>query len=454
MGIFNALQTAVSGLQAQSFALDNISGNIANSQTAAYKRTDTSFADLVLGGNMNFRRQVSGSVQAFSRQTNDVGGVVQPSTSGTSIAVNGSGFLIVASSLGENNGVQNFSGDVYTRRGDFEFDRNGYLVNGAGYYLKGIAVDPVTGNRVGSTPEPIRLQNDSYPAAKTDSITYRANLPTIPQTTRYDAADPTSWLLDPGLTGNVTADQNTDFMATTIPGDAITVYDSTGGAHDVQMRWGKVSNGDPTATPPTEDTWAMFYQSDTGATGSETAWTRVPGDYKFDATGTLTTPAGGTTSITGMTLDGTLIGDMKIEHGTGLTQYADSNGVASTKLISQNGNAAGTPQSVEIGDGGKVNVTYSNGKTRTLFEVPLVNFTAENRLAHLDGGAYAQTVASGSPLTSDSGGSIVGSAIELSNVDIADEFTKMIVTQQAYSANTRVVSTADDMLQETLSMIR
>ncbi|MFC3691713.1 flagellar hook protein FlgE [Chenggangzhangella methanolivorans] len=453
MGIFNALQTAVSGLQAQSFALDNISGNIANSQTAAYKRTDTSFADLVLGGDLNFRRQVSGSVQAFSRQTNDVGGVVQPANSGTSIAVNGQGFLIVASSLGDQNGSQDFSGDLYTRRGDFEFDRNGYLVNGAGYYLKGIAVDPVTGNRVGSTPEPIRLQNDSYPATVTSSINYRANLPTEPQTTNYDAADPNSWLLDGTITGDVTADQSTAFMASTIPGDAITVYDSTGGAHDVQFRWGKTANGDPTATPPTEDTWAMFYQSDTNATGTDTAWTKV-GDYSFDAKGALTSPVGGSTTITGMTLNGANIGNVSVDSGTGLTQYADSNGTTTTKAISQNGNASGTAQSVEIADGGKVNVTYSNGKTRTLFEVPVVTFTAENRLAHLDGGAYAQTVASGAPLSGDASGAIVGSAIELSNVDIADEFTKMIVTQQAYSANTRVVSTADDMLQETLSMIR
>ncbi|MDN8957733.1 hypothetical protein Q0P27_14335, partial [Staphylococcus aureus] len=78
---------------------------------------DTSFSDLVLGGDLNFRRQTSGSVQAFSRQTNDVGGVVQTATSGTSVAVNGEGFLVVTDSLGESDGLPNFGGDLYTRRG-------------------------------------------------------------------------------------------------------------------------------------------------------------------------------------------------------------------------------------------------------------------------------------------------------------------------------------------------
>lgn len=450
MGIFNALTTAVSGLQAQSFALENISGNIANSQTAAYKRTDTSFQDLVSGGNLNISRQTSGSVMAYSQQTNSLYGTVQASSSGTSIAVNGAGYLMVADGT-ESNGQVNFGSDLYTRRGDFELDKNGYLVNGAGYYLKGVAIDPVTGNRVGSTPEPIRLANDMYPAAVTSSIDYRANLPTVPQTSNYDATDSSSWLLDSSITGTtVTADQSEAFMASTISGDAITVYDKSGGTHDVQFRWGKVSNGDSTATPATEDTWALFYQSDTTATGTDTAWTKV-GDYSFDSTGALTSSSDMT--ISGMTLNGAAIGDVALTHGTGLTSYADTGGTAVTKAITQNGNASGTVQSIAIADGGKVEATYSNGKTRTLFEVPLVTFPSENRLAQVDGGAYAQTVASGAP-TNGGVGEIEGSAIELSNVDIADEFSKIIVTQQAYSANTRVISTSNDMLQETLSMIR
>lgn len=461
MGIFNALTSAASGLRAQAFALDNISGNIANSQTAGFKRTDTSFADLVIGGELGFRRQVSGSVQAFSRQTNDIGGVIQPSTSGTSIAVSGDGFFVVSEGTPQSNGTSSFGGDLYTRRGDFEFDKNGYLVNGAGYYLKGSPIDPKTGNPTGSALEPIKLQNDGYPATVTSQINYKANLPSTPKTKNYDSADSSSWLLGSTFGATVSGADADAFLDSTISGEAITVYDAKGEAHDVQMRWGKVSNGDSTATPPTEDTWALYYQSNPDATGTETAWTKVDadsttagvGNYSFDKTGAMTVPADGKVTLTGLTLDGTLIGDVTISHGTGLTQYGDADGLVSVKQLTQDGAAAGEMIGVEIGDGGKVTATYSNGKTRALYQVPLMRFTAENRLAQLDGGAFAQTVSSGVPQV-DSSGVIVGSAIELSNVDISEEFTKMIVTQQAYSANTRVISTSDDMIQETLSMIR
>jgi flagellar hook protein FlgE len=461
MSIFNALYSAASGLRAQAFALDNISGNIANSQTAGFKRTDTSFSDLVLGGDLNFRRQTSGSVQAFSRQTNDVGGVVQTATSGTSVAVNGEGFLVVSDSLGESDGLPNFGGDLYTRRGDFEIDKNGYLVNGAGYYLKGVSIDPVTGNPTGSATQPIRLQNDFFPATATTSMDYRANLPATPQTKNYDATDPNSWLLDGSLGNTISADDSAAFLDTSISGEAVSVHDAQGVEHDVQFRWGKVANGDPTATPPTQDSWALYYQSDANATGTDTAWTKVDADpstggvdnYSFDSTGKMTVPSNGSVTISGLTIDGAPIGDVTINHGTGLTQYADGNGSVSVKQLTQNGAASGDVVGIEISDGGKVMATYSNGKTRALFQVPLVTFNAQNRLQQLDGGAYAQTVSSGAPVTTDAG-AIVGSAIELSNVDISEEFTKMIITQQAYSANTRVISTSDDMIQETLSMIR
>jgi len=461
MGIFNALTSAASGLRAQAFALDNISGNIANSQTAGFKRTDTSFADLVLGGDLSFRRQTAGSVQAFSRNTNDIGGVIQPASSGTSIAVSGEGYFVVSEGRAQGDGTASFGGDLYTRRGDFEFDKNGYLVNGSGYYLKGSPIDPTTGNPSGSALSPIRVQNGVYPATATTGIDYKANLPSTPKTTGYDAADPTSWLLGAGVGATVSADDASAFLDQTISGEAITVYDAQGDAHDVQLRWGKVSNGDATATPPTQDTWALYYQSDSSATGAETAWTKIDADpaaagvndYVFDAKGAMTTPSGGKVTLAGLTLDGALIGDVTIDHGSGLTQFGDADGLVSVKQLTQNGAAAGEMVGVEISDGGEVTATYSNGKTRALFQVPLVRFNAENRLAHLDGGAFAQTVSSGSPMV-DATGTVVGSAIELSNVDISEEFTKMIVTQQAYSANTRVISTSDDMIQETLSMIR
>jgi flagellar hook protein FlgE len=460
MGIYGAMTTAVSGLRAQSFALENISGNIANSQTTAYKRTDTSFADLVLGGDLNVKRQVSGSVLASSRATNDFQGSLATSTSSTSLAIKGQGYLVVQDQTGEVDGRPIFGGDdLYTRRGDFEVDKNGYLSNGAGYFLKGVKVDPATGNPVGSVPEAIRFSNDFYPAQKSSGIEYRANLPVVPQTSTYVAGDPSSWLLGAGFGDTVSAGDSANFIERTVSGDALTVYDDKGAELDVQFRWGKLTNED--AATGAQDSWALYYLSDSSASGTEAAWTKVDADagavgtqnYVFDGDGQLAAPATGLTTITGLTINGVNIGDVALDHGDGLTQYADSQGAVTTKQLTQNGAASGKLVNVEIADGGLINATYSNGKSRPLYKIPVVTFNAENQLAHIDGGAYAATVGSGGAITGGDA-EIVGQALEQSNVDIADEFTKMIVTQQAYSANTRVITTTDSMMQEALSMIR
>lgn len=555
MGIFDALTNAVSGLQAQSYALGNISGNIANSSTTAYKRTDTAFQDLVIGStNAAASKQTSGSVLAFSRATNDLQGTVSASSSGTSIAVDGDGYLLVQASSGSSNGTTTFSGnDLYTRRGDFTLDKNGNLKNGAGYYLMGRAVS-ATGS-TSSTPTVIDISSSSvYPAAATTSVTYKTNLPQTPKTDNYVEGVASSSLLDSTLTSSTTITGATDvaaFNASSISGGSISVYDSNGAPQDLTLRWAKTSNASTGATTlsgvgavagtytggtltingtavtipndatstqvksaidaagitgltvtdtagtlgfsltsgalnvtassaglldnlglsaaggtdttvagvsgNTSDSWALYYQS----SGSPETWQRVDTDaatagsqgYTFQS-GVMTSPASGNVTLTGLTLNGFTIGDVTIKSGTtGLTQYNDSSGVVSTPSIVQDGVASGELTSVSITDGGSVTAAYSNGRTRTLYKVPVANFAADDQLKHLDGGAFAATEASGAATISD-GASIVGSALEASNVDISDEFTKMIVTQQAYSANTKVVTTANDMMQSTLSMIR
>ena len=140
MGIFDALTTAVAGLQAQSFALQNISGNIANSQTTGYKETDTSFQDLVSQAALN--EQTAGGVIASSVATNTVQGSIQSTSVATDMAINGDGFFVVSQPTGLTDNQPTFSGvNDYTRAGDFQMNSAGYLVNGAGYYLMGIPVD-------------------------------------------------------------------------------------------------------------------------------------------------------------------------------------------------------------------------------------------------------------------------------------------------------------------------
>ena len=181
MGIFGALTTAVTGLRAQSYALENISGNIANSQTTAFKRIDTSFVDLIPDEEPS--KQVAGNVTANSRMTNTVQGDIQTASIGTFMAINGDGFFVVAEAVELVDNKPVFDGiDTYTRRGDFQPDKNGYLVNGAGYFLMGIPVDPTTGNLVGSVPQMLKFQNDFLPAQATTEIDYRANLASYPLT--------------------------------------------------------------------------------------------------------------------------------------------------------------------------------------------------------------------------------------------------------------------------------
>jgi flagellar hook protein FlgE len=196
MGLFGALTTAVSGLRAQSFALENVSGNIANSQTTAFKRMDTSFQDLIPDELPS--KQVAGSVIANSRSTNTVQGDIQSASIGTFMAINGAGFFVVQkpASFTDNRAV--FDGvNLFTRRGDFQPNKDGYLVNGAGYYLMGIPVDPTTGNLAGSVPELLQFQNDFLPAQQTTQISYRANLATYPLTTKHDTSVVGSELLNP-----------------------------------------------------------------------------------------------------------------------------------------------------------------------------------------------------------------------------------------------------------------
>ena len=197
MGIFDALTTAVSGLQAQSFALQNISGNIANSQTVGYKETDTAFDALVSQAALG--EQTSGGVFATSVASNGVQGTIQNETVATDMAINGQGYFVVTQPTGNSGTNPQFSGvNDYTRRGDFQMDSNGYMVNGAGYYLMGIPVNPATGAPTASSPQVLQFNNDFLPAQATTSINYAANLPSAPPT---GLLTPGSYHADPTVAG-------------------------------------------------------------------------------------------------------------------------------------------------------------------------------------------------------------------------------------------------------------
>jgi flagellar hook protein FlgE len=586
MGIYGALSSAVTGLRAQSHALENISGNIANSQTVGYKRIETSFIDLIPDAPL--RSQVPGAVLAQSRGTNSIQGDIQTNATETFIALNTSGFFVVEPKVGQSDGNSVFAGsNFFTRRGDFEIDRDGLLVNGAGYYLKGLPIDRSTGNISGSVPEVITLSNAFLEANRSSVINYQANLPQLPKTAEYNANNYNSELLQAGSFGTgtpapaslsagngtmvpgnpalgqitagdsmtftingkattfrfhnggtppsggiaidlsggktlttvmgeiqtalratggaadsiniavnagsmdidlgedlhasfaisgdaaddlgidgassapvrpvvrtISADQADDFVDQSISGGAITVYAQNGAPANVQLRWAKVDS----FAAGGEDKWQLFYLSDSNAVDAGTEWTAVgqpdPVQYSFDLNGSMS-PSRPSVTIEGLTINGVNIGDVELAHqSNGVSQFADVNGTVSVSTLNQNGYGAGEFLSVAITDSGRVVASYSNGERIEMAQVVTAQFNGVNSLKRLDGGVYEATSESGEPIFDLSGTGILGGALEASNTDISDEFTKLIITQQAYSAGTRIVSTADEMLQEALNMIR
>ncbi|HXF88560.1 MAG TPA: flagellar hook-basal body complex protein [Xanthobacteraceae bacterium] len=455
MGIFDALTTAVSGLGAQAYALQNISGNIANSQTIAYKRINTSFKDLI-GDNLP-SKQIAGGVLASSVATNGVQGDLQNVSTPTFMAINGNGYFIVKKPDNFSGNQPVFSGvNLYTRRGDFLTDKNGYLVNQAGYYLMGLPVDPTTGNPVGSVPVVLQFTNNLIPAQPTTQVLYNANLPSYPLTSSTQPGVPGSNLLNPSgytsnpITGGVVLGADvTLFVSESVAGGSITGYDSLGAPANLQFRWAKIDSTEVGGT----DTWNLFYQTNTNPGSGDPAWVNAGVDFIFDAAGQLNPPITSIT-LTGVVVDSITLGDISMMFGAnGITQFANSNGTVQVNLLDQDGAPAGQLQSVAVDDQGRIVGTYSNGRIIPLAVVTLANFNGQNYLKRLDGGAYAETADSGPPIMNATG-KIVGSSLEASNSDIADEFSKLIVTQQAYSANTRIITTTNLMVQDLLNVIR
>jgi flagellar hook protein FlgE len=549
-------------------------------------------------------------VTAFAQATITTQGTVSGTTVGTNMAINGDGFFSVQKPSSVVDNVPVFNGVTdYTRRGDFQVNANGNLINGAGYYLMGVSVDPKTGNPTGNVPTVLQFQNNFIPAQATSAIQYAANLPTKPNTqasaasvagtitaagglnpsdfatnplmfgnttaapgavvmndnttasvpitaatqlvgtagaTSNDLATPitngssmkvdgktitfstgqttsttdalgnvtigigagstltvqsvlsaidgitgattastvngagklvlstgslqdlvisnvsasitTSLGLSPGTTarlpgaGIVTANDLTTFTNESISGGAVTAYNAAGTPVNLQLRWAKTDSA--SLGVGHQDSWNLFYQTSTSATGTQQEWVNTGTNFTFNASGALASPTGSSISIPGVTVDGQALGTLSFNLGSGaLTQFASSSGAATINGITQNGFAAGQLQSVAVNNSGLVVGTFSNGQNIDLASVTLSHFNGTNYLKALDGGAYEATDLSGVAILGASG-TISGSSLEGSNTDIADEFTKLIVTQQAYSANTKVITTANQMVQDLLNVLR
>lgn len=430
MSLFGSMTTAISGLTAQARALGHVSDNIANSQTVGFKRTDTNFATVLTESTQSVHRP--GSVVARPDYTNTIQGTIEQSENPLALAMAGQGFFSVALATGIEDGVTTFDErQFFTRAGDFQLDRNGYMVNGAGYTLQGWLSD-ATGQPDRTRIQPIRVSQLVFNPIATGTIELAANLPA-------NGADPVS--------------------------SQINVYDGIGRLQPLALTW----------TPAAANVWTLDISAP-GAGGSlgtidlrfgQAATTPVAdgtlGEFA-NPTGSLT----GGVAVTGEPAIISLNADfgmgpqtMQLNVGAfgvaqGVTQYAGDE--FDLRNLEQDGVPLGSYSSLAVRENGDVVIKYDNGQSRVMARVPVTTFNAPDMLQRLDGQAFLRTLESGEARTSDaasngSGRLTIGS-IERSNVDIASEFTKLIVAQRAYTANTRIVTASDEMLQDTLNMRR
>jgi flagellar hook protein FlgE len=441
MSLFGAMNTAISGLGAQSAAFSNISDNVANSQTVGYKRVDTSFIDYLTISNATVNE--SGSVAASPEYINNVQGTITQTDNPLGLAITGQGFFAVSQQNGEVNGLPTFSQQqYYTRAGDFQLDKNGYLVNSAGNFLNGWQVNAQTGLVNQNKLSPIQVTQTVYNPVATSTVTLSANLPATPA------------------------------AGTAIPGSPISsdidVYDALGTLHTVALNWVKTA----------QDTWSVQVNSSDDIAAAD----RGTADVSFGPTSGHPVPSGtvgalqadpgdpGTIVTSGYAPNTAATVSFTTDFGSGaqtitinLGTYGQTNGVtqyAGTQYnlrgLAQNGVPPGAFYSVTTDDNGGIIVNFDNGQSRTIAQVPVITFNNSNKLQRQNGEAFTASTESGTPLAEAPGtngaGTLVTQSVEGSNVDIATEFSKLIVAQQAYSANTKMVTTADQMLQQTINM--
>lgn len=416
--MMRALFAGVSGLRNHQLMMDVIGNNIANVNTTGYKASRVTFKEaftqLLQGatrpsgqtGGIN-PLQIGSGVELGSTDQLFTQGNLDATGQPLDLAIQGDSFFIVS------NGLQN----QYTRAGDFQLDANGNMIQGSsGYIVQGINAD-AAGNFVASSS----ITNIQLP------IGQKAPAKATTQMT---------------LTGNLDA---TAAVGATFP-IGITVYDSSGTPHKIQATFTKTS---PTTWDwaPTCDS-AVITPAGTGtvtfnSNGSLASFTYPGGGAAL----TLTPPSGAAFTIT-------------IDPGTvnginGLSGYANpSNAVVSR----QDGYTAGDLTSLTVDANGVVTGFYNNGVQRNLAQIALARFTNPSGMTRSGNNSYVETPNSGLPAIGFAGGTntstITAGALEGSNVDIATEFTQLIVAQRGFQANAKIITTADEMLNDLVNLKR
>jgi len=423
MSLFGGLFTAVSGLNAQSSEIGAIANNIANVNTVGYKNISTSFSSLVTGSGVSTAAYSSGGVLSNTKSSVSQQGTLEQTGNATDLAISGNGFFVVKSSPS--------SPFSYTRAGSFNQDNQGNLVNSAGLTLYGWP-----------------LTNGQIPAANSDLNSLQpVNIAFLGGQTK------------PTTTATLALNVNSTTATGGTFSRSVTVYDSLGSAQTLNLTFTKTA-----AT----NTWTLGVTDGAGNNLLPLNTVHTPNDNTvdvlFNTDGSMKqigTTAGVTTlSVAGTAGTGIVWGNGSSAqtislNGAAITQFAASNNVTS---LTQDGAALGLRTGVTIDNNGVVAATFSNGTFAQIYKLPLATFSNPNGLSEVSGNAYSVTTASGDynlRQTGSSGaGSIAASSLEQSTVDLGTEFSNMIVTQRAYSANTKIISTVDQMLQGLLAIVQ
>jgi len=402
---------ALTGLEANSVALDTIGNNLANLNTTAFKGQTTSFSDLFyqnIGSTgsgdalqVGLGTQVSGTNTDFSQ------GSLSTTTNSTDMALNGSGFFVV-----DQGGLEQL-----TRSGDFQLDQSGNLQTTTGAGVMGYAA----ANGVVNTNTP--LTTLQIPVDATQAAQATENF---------------------GITANLDA-------ATAVGGTfstTITMYDSLGTSHAATVNFTKTA----------DNTWSYGISLPAGdATGTPVNNT---GTLTFNSSGALLTPAANVTGISFPTLsDGAndMTFNWDLYNSAGAPQIGQTVGTSTATASTQDGFASGSYKSFSVDSAGVISAGFSNGQTETIGQIAVASVTNEEGLTVEGENNYQTTAASGAASVGAPGaggrGSIEDDTLEQSNVDISTEFANLIVAQRAFEANSKTVTTFDTVTQETINMI-
>jgi flagellar hook protein FlgE len=419
VGSFSA---GLSGLNANGQALSVIGNNLANINTVGFKASTVSFTDLVsqnIGGSSANPMQVGLGVSTGSISPVFSQGAIENTREASNVAIQGNGLFLLRS----NDGIS------YTRAGNFSFDASGNLVSADGLKVQGYTtIDPTTGNVTTS------------------------GAPT-------DIAVPPGVLRPPRATTTIATQTNLDASAAT--GDTFTtsvqVYDSLGTPHVATVTYTKSATvgqwGYEVTVPGAEATGTAGTTAGTVQLGT--------GTLTFDGNGQLTTPAANvtlnapTTWTDGATPNALTWQLYDANNTATLTNFTSP---SATSSITQNGSAPGIISSVSIASDGTIVATFGAGQTVAVGQLALASFNNPKGLVKLGNNRYGESEVAGLPNVGTAGtggrGTLIGSALEQSNVDIAQEFTQMILAQRGYQANSKTITVSDELLVDTLALKR